>query len=405
MIWSPQQDDALVRVSDWLKDNAAPQVFKLWGYAGTGKTTLARHLAESVQGTVLFAAYTGKAASVLRRAGCEGACTIHSLLYSVTPASTMKLMELADSLRNPKLSDFARTELEKEYTVEAARAKHPSFIKNPGSVIRQAALLVLDECSMVNENIANDLQSFGTKILVLGDPAQLPPVRGSGYYTSGKPDILLSEIHRQALDSPIVRWGKLVREGGQLPIGIEGTVKRVPRASIDDAAMAAAGQILTGKNETRRDINRRVRAQLGFTAVYPHKGERIVILRNDKEYAVLNGVVCETLSPAIRADEDPDEAIQHRILYEGAIIPRIVFCRSQFDAYADPKRADGYDFRKRWIVPADFGYALTVHKSQGSQWDDVMVYDDGFAKREGLTRRRWLYTAITRAQTSLTIAF
>ena len=83
--FSPQQDAALSAVADWLKakpgQTGTPPLFRLFGYAGTGKTTLARHLAQDVDGKVLFAAFTGKAALVMRRKGCEGASTIHSLIY------------------------------------------------------------------------------------------------------------------------------------------------------------------------------------------------------------------------------------------------------------------------------------------------------------------------------------
>jgi exodeoxyribonuclease-5 len=128
------------------------------------------------------------------------------------------------------------------------------------------------------------------------------------------------------------------------------------------------------------------------------------MLRNDKDQGVLNGVTCETLSDSINDPEDED-AVYCNILYEGETKMNLPLCRSQFDAYLDSSKADNMDFNKRWLAPADYGYALTVHKSQGSQWEKVLVYDDGFAKREAQTRRKWLYTAITRAQHSLTISF
>ena len=80
--WSPQQDAALLAVSAWLKDKNGPQVFRLFGWAGTGKSTLAVHLAQGVK-SVKYAAFTGKAALVMRRKGCKGASTIHSLIYQV----------------------------------------------------------------------------------------------------------------------------------------------------------------------------------------------------------------------------------------------------------------------------------------------------------------------------------
>src|SRR4051794_16501624 len=143
MAWSPQQDKALQDVSAWLK-RGKPQVFRLFGYAGTGKTTLARHLAEHIDGDVVFAAYTGKAALVMRSRGCTDARTIHSLIY------------------RPK-------DIETE---------EPTFVINDESDAMGAALIVIDECSMVDEELGRDLLSFGKQVLVLGDPAQLPPVKG-----------------------------------------------------------------------------------------------------------------------------------------------------------------------------------------------------------------------------------
>ena len=80
MSWSPQQDAALKAVAEWLRRGDRP-VFRLFGYAGTGKTTLAKHIAEDVDGEVAFGAYTGKAALVLRSKGCPDASTIHSMIY------------------------------------------------------------------------------------------------------------------------------------------------------------------------------------------------------------------------------------------------------------------------------------------------------------------------------------
>src|SRR5579885_2157282 len=83
--FTPHQDDALKAVAGWLKArpgaNGTPQIFRLFGYAGTGKTTLARHIADGVDGDVKYAAFTGKAASVMRGKGCDDASTIHSLIY------------------------------------------------------------------------------------------------------------------------------------------------------------------------------------------------------------------------------------------------------------------------------------------------------------------------------------
>src|SRR5215207_4926675 len=180
MEWSPQQEEALRRVAAWLKEGT-PQLFRLFGYAGTGKTTLARHVAEAVEGEVAFGAFTGKAASVLRQKGCHEASTIHSMIYRT------------------RESDEGG----------------PLFAINRSGPASQADLIVIDECSMVDAELGRDLLSFGKPVLVLGDPAQLPPVKGGGFFTDAEPDIMLTEVHRQARDNPIIRLSMTIRDGGR----------------------------------------------------------------------------------------------------------------------------------------------------------------------------------------------
>ena len=183
--FTPHQDAALKAVGDWLDarpgKNGTPPVFRLFGYAGTGKTTLARHIADGVDGEVKYAAFTGKAALVMRNKGCDGASTIHSLIY--------RARESGEEQPNFELWDDA-----------------------PAS---KARLIVIDECSMVDADLGRDLMSFDCPLLVLGDPAQLPPIQGGGFFTNDAPDAMLTEVHRQAQDDPIVRMSMAVREGVQ----------------------------------------------------------------------------------------------------------------------------------------------------------------------------------------------
>ncbi|MCX7899260.1 MAG: AAA family ATPase, partial [Methylocystis sp.] len=193
--WTPEQDQALGAVARWLETPRGPQIFRLFGYAGTGKSTLARHLAEHVDGDVAFAAFTGKAALVMRSKGCKDARTIHSLIYRATDSET----------------------------------EEPSFVLNDESDAAHAQLIVIDECSMVDEELGRDLLSFGKKVLVLGDPAQLPPVKGGGFFTKAEPDVMLTEVHRQAADNPIIRLSMTIREGGALERGVYGDTRIVAR--------------------------------------------------------------------------------------------------------------------------------------------------------------------------------
>lgn len=394
-IWNAQQAMALDAVAQWLRDPSAPQVFRLFGYAGTGKTTLAKHLAAQEDGLTLFAAYTGKAASVLRDRGCEGASTLHSLLYSVRDKDRTELLRLREELKkmDKKHRDYPETAAMERAELERVRA--PAFSLNPGSVLNDAKLLVVDEVSMVGERIGRDAETFGKKILVLGDPAQLPPVRGGGYFTEAKPDILLTEIHRQAADNPIIRWATMARQGIMIPHGDAGLAKKFIRSKVDDQWLATmAGQILCGKNETRRTLNQRIRKKLGFTSEYPEEGDALICLMNEHKLGVLNGVMCQAHGDATHEVGTPD-ALALDIKYEGRLLLDQVVDSAPF------RGLDGDPFRK--YLQLDYGYAITVHKSQGSQWPTITIYDDGFGKREPMTRRRWLYTAITRAEHKLNI--
>ncbi|MHA7872284.1 MAG: ATP-dependent DNA helicase, partial [Hyphococcus sp.] len=160
MKWSPEQDNALLAVDRWLQKRDS-QVFRLFGYAGAGKTTLARHIAENAGGDVAFAAFTGKAAHVMRQKGCAEASTIHALIYR--PAS-------------------------------AEEDGEPAFTLRHDAPASKTDLIIIDECSMVDEDLGRDLLSFGKPVLVLGDPAQLPPVKGGGFFTDCAPDFMLTEI-------------------------------------------------------------------------------------------------------------------------------------------------------------------------------------------------------------------
>ena len=181
MQWNSQQDAALLAVDRWLKDPSGPQVFRLFGFAGTGKTTLARHLAEGVR-SVFFAAFTGKAAHVLKLKGCPNVSTIHSLIYRCKGRKgEANLQFLKDQLANEKKSDAPDATLIQQ--IERAIEKEEDDSDQPVFALREftsplcfADLVVVDEASMVGQKLGNDLASFGCRILALGDPFQLPPV-------------------------------------------------------------------------------------------------------------------------------------------------------------------------------------------------------------------------------------
>jgi len=363
--FSDHQDAALKAVADWLRQKPGPgrrQVFRLFGYAGTGKTTLARHVAEHIDGKVAFAAFTGKAALVMRAKGCWGASTIHSLIYKARESGE----------------------------------ETPSFDLWDEAPASKASLIVIDECSMVDAELGRDLLSFGVPVLVLGDPAQLPPVSGGGFFTNDEPDVMLTEVHRQARDNPIVRLSMDVREGRALERGDYGDVRVIGRDALDPERVIAAEQVLVGRNATRRAYNARMRERRGFSDPLPMAGDKLVCLRNNRRKGLFNGGLWQVAArptarrSILKMQLQPDEEIARKGV---KVSVRAECFTGAIETFEWPQRKPYDEF--------DYGYVLTVHKAQGSQWDDVVLFDESFAFPD--SRARWLYTGITRAAKRLTV--
>jgi exodeoxyribonuclease-5 len=366
MKFSPQQSSAIDAVANWFKNGTQP-IFRVFGYAGTGKTTLARHFAETVNGSVQYGAFTGKAAMVMRKNGCAGASTIHSMIY--------------------KFEQDEETGITK-------------YTRRPRFEMEKIKLFIIDECSMVYEELGRDLQSYGIPILVLGDPGQLPPVNGGGYFTEQEPDVMLEEIHRQAADNPIVRIATDVREGRRLQRGDYGAVRIISAKEVDASLVTSSDQVLVGINRTRHRYNERLRQLAGRTSPMPEVGDRLVALKNEHALGILNGGLWEVLELKNRrrgaVNDHCVSMIVKSLDFEGTE-PRKVRCRQELFL----GKGNEVSWKElRGTQQFDFGYALTVHKSQGSQWTNVCLFDESNAFPE---RGRHLYTGITRAAERLTI--
>ena len=202
---------------------------------------LAERIADDADGEVLFAAFTGKAAQVMRNRGCANARTIHSLIYR------------------------PRGEKPEKETGEL----QPAFALNRTSEVAKAKLVVIDECSMVDEKLGRDLLSFGTQGAGAGRsrPAAAGEERGGAAAASSpsaEPDVMLTEIHRQARENPIIALAQTVREGGRPDYGRYGDSRVIARDDIDAEQVLAADQVLVGRNRTRQNFNRRIRTLKGF---------------------------------------------------------------------------------------------------------------------------------------------
>ena len=369
--WSMQQEAALKSVRDWLRDPGAPQVFRLFGYAGTGKTTLAKEIARSAKRQTIFAAFTGKAAHVLQTKGCDNASTIHSLIYKP----------------------------------EDAIDGGVEFVMNPDSPIMDADLVIIDEVSMVGEDLARDLLSFKKKILVLGDPAQLPPVSGEGFFTNAKPDVMLSDVHRQAEGSPIIQLATAIRKGGKIELRNDPDCLVIARNSIGKETLRdlvlSHDQVIVGRNQTRHAYNDRIRALKGIKSATPINDDKLVCLKNNTRKNLLNGSLWRVSGiPAKHTAKDKAQGISKLWVTPEEGSGRATMIRVRPEFWTGDEGSLSFKVR-RGSDEFAFGYALTCHKCQGSQWDSVIVFDEAAFMREDAWR--WRYTAVTRAAKKLTV--
>lgn len=384
-ILSKDQKDVLHHILEWFKkDRLDMQTVTLGGYAGTGKTTLIGILRRELDALdpglkVGFVSFTGKAARVLANKIKEADVqfrkdtvgTIHSLIY--TPI-----------------------ENEKEEIVGW---------QQKDSIDRD--LIIVDEASMVDSRIWEHLVSYGIPIIAVGDHGQLPPISGN-FSLMQKPQLTLEEIHRQAKKDPIIALSIEARTHGEIPVGRFSD--RVKKFSPEDPETGETLMemlqnykedmlILCGYNKTRKRLNAYIRQSLGFDAPTPQVGDRVICLRNNHKKRIYNGMLGTIKnityhSPRLYNAEiifDGEEET-----YDGLIASQQFGADTALNFSENRALYHGVDL-------FDFGYALTVHKAQGSQAKRVIVFEERFPKMTDDDWKRWLYTAITRAEKELYI--
>jgi exodeoxyribonuclease-5 len=382
---SPDQEDALNQILSWYKKGRQnKQYISLGGYAGTGKTTLIAILRESLHKTsrvlkVGFASYTGKAARVLRtklneqkvKYPQDSVGTIHSLIYS-------PILDKNEEIIGWKRKDKVECEL-----------------------------VIIDEASMVDETIWSHLLSYHVPIVLVGDHGQLPPIKGK-LNLMQSPDLTLVNIHRQAEKDPIIEISHQARQSGLIKYGrYSRFVKKYDSNEGESQELIndflsnynKNTMVLCGYNHTRRKLNNFIRSALGFVSSEPVAGDRVICLRNNHTKEIYNGMLGTILKISDKsknwyfaeiAMDDKDE------VYKGSIF------KEQFDNDGSLSFS-----KKRPLTKAgdlfDFGYALTVHKAQGSQAKRVILFEERFRQMDEEQWRRWLYTAVTRAEKELYI--
>lgn len=385
MILSHDQKKALKDLMVWYKkDKGAMQYITLGGYAGTGKTTFIailrkrlHHIDKKLK--VGFASFTGKAARVLRNKLKESHTitdndtvgTIHSLIYS-------PIVDEKERIIGWKTKDKIDRDL-----------------------------IIIDEASMVDGFIWQHLLAYKVPIIVVGDHGQLPPIKGN-FNLILKPYLKLEEIHRQAKHNPIIKISLLAREQGNIPAGIYGdNIKKVllnsaeAQETVNDLLSNYNYEtlVLCGYNKTRRKLNTFIRGALGFESPLPQSGDRVICLRNNHKDHIFNGMLgtIVTIENAgidwYRAEIKMDEEEKN---FRGLISVK------QFNSDTSLNFTDKRSEIMRGDL-FDFGYALTVHKAQGSQAKRVILFEERFPQMTDDEWRRWLYTAVTRAEEELFI--
>lgn len=384
-----QQVHALYDIESWWnrKNN---QVYEISGAAGTGKTFLVNYFIDRIGldiHDVAFTAFAGKAAMQLARNGLP-ASTIHSLIY--------EHKKVPDLDENGKL----------QFSSNGKPLMKYEFIRKE-KLVRDPKLIVVDEASMVNKSLAEDLLSFEVPIIALGDLNQLPPVMGNSVFLVN-PNFVLTQIMRQAENDPIVWLSQKVLNRERLPLGQYGKFSSVhTKSELVDESLTHTDVVLTATNKLRKKINTLFRDKLLNIRKkdVPHLGEKIICVKNDwgrcirDSIYLMNGICgyidyidMETFDgKSIMIDFRPDF-----LDYSFKNIP--LDYKMLFDLYPEGNKFDKFTKMNQF----EFGYAMTVHKSQGSQWRDVtFLSEPGAFDRE--TYRKLVYTAITRAQQGIHI--
>jgi exodeoxyribonuclease V len=390
---SPDQQTTLDTIITWYKQRSAKDsknaaetqpFITLGGYAGTGKTTLIAIIRQQLNTInkdlkVGFASYTGKAARVLRMKLSEQKVilpqdtvgTIHSLIYSPI------VNDREEIIGWKKKDKIDRT------------------------------LIIIDEASMVDGSIWQHLLSYNVPIIVIGDHGQLPPIQGN-FNLMQSPQLQLEQIHRQAENNPIIGLSIQAREHGLIRTGeYSDTVKKYnlndpDSGEILEELLASCDNdtlVLCGYNTTRVRLNNHIRSIRGFEHPAPMPGDRVICLRNNHRKNIFNGMLgtIQTIE-----DADDDWYMAQIALDDESSIYKGLISKSQFRA----QEALNFTDKRSQIMQGDlfdFGYALTVHKAQGSQAKRVILFEERFGRMSDEQWRRWLYTAVTRAEEELYI--
>lgn len=405
---SNDQENVRQQLNDWVIDRVKRKKFlsvrdsytTVGGYAGTGKTVLICKLIEKLKDSkldIVCATYTGKASSILTKKledfglinNVSFIGTIHSLMY------------------HPKYSIHPQTR--QKIIVGWVRKKELHH-----------DLIIIDESSMVSSSIFYDLNQYSMPIIYFGDHGQLPPIEKDtsikSFNLMGKPTYKLETIHRQSLDNPIIKLSIQAREKGFIENGIYSSnvfklnwLDKRTRDLFDEIEFKEDTIALCGFNKTRVEINSHIRNRIGYTKNFPYANERMICLKNNSMSKIMNGQLgsLSWMLPKNKKIYSATIKMDDRDEFYSTNLSKSVFGKVNYDIIW--KEVSSKKFKEKYLDVGetadyfDFGYTISVHKSQGSEWDRVVVFEQRAHMWGDSYWKRWLYTAVTRAREKLFI--
>lgn len=391
MILTKRQEEGLKTAV--ARHRAGEKYTVIAGYAGTGKSTLVRYIIDALdieEDRVCHCAFTGKAAEVLKKKGNKNVATLHRLLYEHIPRPA------------------------------------GGFFRKPKPFI-DYDVIVVDEVSMAPKSLMELLFKHQVYVICLGDPFQLPPIdKDEDNHLLDDPHIFLDEIMRQEEDSEIIQLTMKIRNQKPIDYFNGNEVKIIPYSDLNTGVLQWGDQILTATNAKRQAINNQMRALQGRTGE-PVDGDKIICLRNYWDDSSLNGdaLINGTigiLQNSFQTWREIPRFVQSDIrkfdvLVGDLVVPETndVYQMTEMDRQMIITGEKCCDWRLSYklgklrpkygeIVPKEFtyAYAITTHKSQGSEWPKVVVLEEKFPF-DKVEHARWLYTACTRSSEKLVL--
>ena len=401
----------------------------IMGYAGTGKTTTMREVALALGKSCVVLAPTNKAANNLKEKGIKKSRTIHSLLYQP--------IEVEDYRKDANGNIEYHKDRDGEYLIDDAGDKIPVVAEKRLEFMLRGTdsdgervlpeIALIDEASMISDDVYNDLLMTFPRVVFFGDGFQLPPVKSKDVFAKSEPDVFLDEVHRVALENPIIKYATDIRMGNEPPVESIACHEirhcAANNTKLYSAIVANDVQAISYRNRTRHDVNEAIRKERGFQFGMLNNGESVVCLQNVKQRKEIDGRQVEELiyynGQIVTINGDYSPSRNHFTAMPVAVNegPRVFmwpFWNPGFFGIKDDyqKWNNELDRRKasnmeKPVYGKDFDYAycLTAHKAQGSEFRNVCVFDERPSLRNvgHQEKQRWYYTAITRAKERLLI--